>query len=139
MELQARIIQSLGIQSGTSKSGKQWQKGEIIVETPGQYPKKVKLSNMKEAQAFASLPVGYDCKFYVEVSSNEFNGRWYTEVNCYKWEFPQPVQTAPAQPYPQQPQPVQQTYQQTAPYGQQPVQQQLPGMPQPQIQSEMPF
>ena len=100
MEIKGRVIQSLGVQKGTSKAGKEWSKASIIVETDGQYPKKVALDNMKNAEEFGKLPVGSAGIFHIEVESREFNGRWYTSVNCWKWEVATPTQQpqqAPAQ------------------------------------------
>lgn len=86
MELKGKVIQNFGIQSGTSKAGKQWSKASIVIETEGQFPKKVALDNLKNAEEFAKLAVGSMGTFNIEISSNEFNGRWYTSVNCWKWE-----------------------------------------------------
>ena len=92
MEIKGRVIQSLGVQKGTSKAGKEWSKASVIIETDGQYPKKVALDNMKNAEEFAKLAVGTEGVFYIEVESREFNGRWYTSVNCWKWEVATPIQ-----------------------------------------------
>ncbi|MFN7012690.1 MAG: DUF3127 domain-containing protein, partial [Bacteroidia bacterium] len=40
MELTAKLIQLLPVQTGQGKNGP-WKKQEIIVETPGQYSKKL--------------------------------------------------------------------------------------------------
>lgn len=85
MELKAKVIQSLGIQSGTSKAGNAWSKAEIIVEYGDKYPKKVKLSHMKRVEEFAALPVDSEVTFQIDLESREFNGRWYTEANCFAW------------------------------------------------------
>ena len=92
MEIKGRVIQSLGVQKGTSKAGKEWSKASVIIETDGQYPKKVALDNMKNAEEFGKLPVGSTGVFHIEVESREFNGRWYTNVNCWKWEVATPTQ-----------------------------------------------
>lgn len=87
MEIKGKIIQNLGIQSGTTKAGKQWSKATVLIETEGLYPKKVVLDNLKNAEEFSKLAVGSVGTFHVELSSNEYNGRWYTSVNCWKWEL----------------------------------------------------
>ena len=50
MEIKAKVLQSLPMEGGTSKSGNAWQKASLIVETTEnpQYPKKIKISNMKK-------------------------------------------------------------------------------------------
>ena len=101
MEVKGKIIKNLGVQSGTSKSGKNWSKATIILEYgDAQYPKQVALDNLKNAEEFAKLAVGTEGVFHIEVESREFNGRWYTSVNCWKWEVATPTQQpqqAPAQ------------------------------------------
>lgn len=96
MEIKGKIIQNLGIQSGTSKAGKAWSKASILIETEGQYPKKVVLDNLKNADEFGKLTIGSTGTFHIEINSNEYNGRWYTSVNCWKWEVDTPqAPTAP--------------------------------------------
>lgn len=94
MEIKGRIVANLGVQKGTSNAGKDWAKATIIIETEGQYPKKVALNNMKNAEAFGILAIGTEGVFQIEVESREFNGRWYTSVNCWKWDI---AQQPPAQ------------------------------------------
>lgn len=103
MELTARVIQSLGVTSGVSKAGNPWQKGGLVVETEGQYPKKIMLSNMKSAEEFARLPIGALVKFGIDLESREFNGKWYTNVNAFSFQLLE-GQQPPQQPY-TQPQP----------------------------------
>ncbi len=73
------------MQTGISRSGKDWSKATLIVETITQYPKKVAISNMKRAAEFNALPAGTIATFDVELESREYNGRWYTEVGCWSW------------------------------------------------------
>lgn len=89
MNISGTVIQSLGIQSGVSKSGKEWKRAEVLIETTenSQYPKKVKLANMKDAEKFAMLTPGAEGVFFVEVESREWQGKWYTDVNCWKWNI----------------------------------------------------
>lgn len=104
MEIKGKVVANLGVQNGTSKAGKNWAKATVVIEYGDQYPKKVALDNMKNADSFGALPVGTEGTFHIEVESREFNGRWYTSVNCWKWET---TQQAPAQSS----QPVQQDWQ----------------------------
>ena len=43
MQLTAKLIEVLAIQIGQGKNG-EWKKQDIIVETDGQYPKKICIS-----------------------------------------------------------------------------------------------
>lgn len=98
MEIKGKVIEILPIQEGVSNAGRSWQKASLIVETTEnpQYPKKIKISNMKNAEAFSKLAVGSEVTFKVEIESREYNGRWYTEINCWGWDVQQ-VPQAPAQ------------------------------------------
>lgn len=102
MEIKGKVVQVLPVEGGTSRSGNQWSKASLIVEVAEnpQYPKKIKISNMKNADAFSKLAVCAEVTFKVEIESREFNGRWYTEVNCWGWDVATPTQQpqqAPAQ------------------------------------------
>lgn len=105
MELNGKIIKVLPLESGVGKqSGKEWKRATLIVEYgEGQYPKQVAISNMKNADAFAALAVGTTGTFHIEPTSREFNGKYYTNVDCWKWEVEQAQQVAPT---PITPQPV---------------------------------
>lgn len=98
MEIKGKVVANLGVQKGTSKAGKDWAKATIIIETEGQYPKKIALDNLKNTDSFGALAVGTEGTFYIEIKSCEFNGRWYTSVNCWKWEISQQAPTQPPQP-----------------------------------------
>lgn len=110
MEIRARVVQKLPTESGTSKNGNQWCKASLIAETEGQYSKKIKISNMKNADAFSKIAIGTEVTFKVEIESREYNGRWYTEVTCWGWDAtqddtitPQPATTTAHERAPQQP------------------------------------
>lgn len=104
MEIKGKVLQSLPLEGGTSKAGKEWKKASLIVEVAEnpQYPKKIKISNMKNADAFSKLAVGTEATFKVEIESHEFNGRWFTSVNCWKWDVGQYAATQQPAPEPAQ-------------------------------------
>ena len=55
MQLTARLVQLLPLQSGTGKNG-QWKKQDIIVETEATYPKKVCISVWGDKIETAGVP-----------------------------------------------------------------------------------
>lgn len=104
MELKAKVKQVLPVERGVSKkSGEEWSKATLIVEYGGdRYPKQVALFNFKNADEFANLPLGSEHTFSINIESREFNGRWYTSVECWKWtSASQPQQAAPPAAAPQ--------------------------------------
>ncbi len=83
MEVKGKVIQLLALQTGMGKKG-QWKKQEFILETPGQYPKKVCLSLWGDKIDQFALTVGDQVTVAVELESREYNGRWYTEARAWK-------------------------------------------------------
>lgn len=85
MQLTAKLIQLLPLQTGTGKNG-QWKKQDIIVETEGQYPKKVCVSIWGDKINESLLVVGSMLSISFDVESREYNGRWYTDVKAWRVE-----------------------------------------------------
>ena len=84
MELQGKVIQFLGETSGTSKAGNPWKKIEWVVETFGNYPKKVKIHAFGERADSINLEPGKDYSLSIDIESREFQGRWYTDVSVFR-------------------------------------------------------
>jgi hypothetical protein len=85
MQLTARLVQLLPLQTGTGKNG-QWKKQDIIVETDATYPKKICVSIWGDKIDAGQLQAGNMLKIDFDVESREFNGRWYTDVKAWKIE-----------------------------------------------------
>ena len=95
MEITGKVALVLPIASGTSKSGNAWQKREFVIQTAGQYPKKVCLQLFGE-RVNECPSEGDDVKVSFDAESREFNGRWYTQLNAWKVEKQYAQPTAPA-------------------------------------------
>ena len=86
MQLTARLLQLLPLQTGQGKNGP-WKKQDIIVETIGsQYPKKVCISIWGDKVDASLLREGATLTISFDVESREYNGRWYTDVKAWKVE-----------------------------------------------------
>lgn len=94
MQLTAKLAQVLPLQTGTGRNG-EWKKQDIIVETEGQYPKKVCISIWGDKINSAQLQVGAMLNISFDVESREYNGRWYTDVKAWRVE-PASAGAAPA-------------------------------------------
>ena len=131
MEIEGKIILDLGLQSGVSKAGNQWKKKEWVLETFGQYPRKVKFHVFGDRVDTLDIQVGNSYTLSVDVESREFNERWYTDVSCYA---ARPYMPGGAQPgYQQQGTYPQQGYPQQGGYPQQQY------APQPQYAPQQPY
>jgi hypothetical protein len=85
MEIQGKLIQVLPIESGTSKSGKDWTQQTIIVETGDQYPKKIAIqcaSNLMDK--IKDYQIGHTITCQVNIESRESGGKWYTSIKAWK-------------------------------------------------------
>lgn len=85
MQLSAKLVQLLPLQTGTGKNG-QWKKQDIIVETESQYPKKICVSVWGDKIDSSQLQPGTLLKIDFDVESREYNGRWYTDIKAWKIE-----------------------------------------------------
>lgn len=86
MQLIAKLTQLLPLQTGTGKNG-EWKKQDIIVETDGQYPKKVCISIWGDKINESQLIVGNSLVIDFDIESREFSGRWYTDLKAWKIEL----------------------------------------------------
>lgn len=86
MELKAKLVQLLPLQTGSGKNG-EWKKQDIIVETLGsQFPKKICISIWGDKADTNILQIGNELNISFDVESREYNGRWYTDVKAWKVE-----------------------------------------------------
>lgn len=84
MELEGKMIQFLGETGGTSKAGNPWKKKEWLIETLGQFPKKVKVQCFGERSDSINMIEGQAYRMSVDLESREYNGRWYTDVSIFR-------------------------------------------------------
>ena len=83
MEINGKIIELLPVKSGESANGT-WRKQEYILETEGQYPKKVCFMAWGDKIDEFGIKQGDNLVVSVDLESREFNGRWYTDVKAWK-------------------------------------------------------
>lgn len=92
------------MQSGISKAGNNWKKREWVLETFGNYPRKVKFHVFGDRSDTIGIEVGNTYRLSFDLESREFNGRWYTDVSVFAATPSDGTGAAPAPAYPQQPQ-----------------------------------
>ena len=99
MELEGKIARKLNVQTGTSARGT-WAKQEFILEIQeGNFPSQVCMNVWGEDKVkdLERYQVGDKVKVSINLSSREYNGRWYTDVRA--WRIEPAGQAAPAQDY----------------------------------------
>jgi len=112
MEIEGNVLKILPEQKGESKKGNTWRKQDFILETQGQYPKKVCITIWGDKIEQFQLNEGEQVKAYIDIESREFNSRWYTDVKAWNLEktsagvtndYPSDIPPPPPPPEDQQP------------------------------------
>ena len=88
MEIEGRIARKLSVQTGTSARGA-WSKQEFILEyQEGNFPSQICMNVWGEDKVrdLEKYQVGDKVKVSFNLSSREFNGRWYTDVRAWRIE-----------------------------------------------------
>lgn len=88
LELEGRIARKLGVQTGTSARGA-WSKQEFVFEyQEGNFPTQVCMNVWGEdkVRELDKYQVGDKVKIAFNLSSREYNGRWYTDVRAWRIE-----------------------------------------------------
>ena len=86
MDIQGIITEILPIKSGVGKSGKEWKSQDYILQTEGQYPKKICFSAFGDKIEEFDIKVGDSLKALIDIDAHEYQGRWYNAVRAYKIE-----------------------------------------------------
>ena len=82
MEIQGTITHVLDTRTGSGQKG-DWTVYNYVLETSGQYPKQIAFEVFNTDHG---LQVGDTIKAQIDLSTREYNGKWYTSVKAHKVE-----------------------------------------------------
>ena len=88
LEIEGRIAQKLNVQTGTSSRGA-WSKQEFVIEyQEGNFPTQLCMNvwGDDKVRELDKYQVGDKVKISFNLSSREYNGRWYTDVRAWRIE-----------------------------------------------------
>ena len=88
LEIEGRIARKLNVQTGTSSRGA-WYKQEFVIEyQEGNFPSQICMNVWGEDKVrdLEKYQVGDKVKISFNLSSREYNGRWYTDVRAWRIE-----------------------------------------------------
>ena len=85
VQLTGEVVEILEEKSGESQNGP-WRKQDFILETDGQYPRKVCITQWGDRIEEFDVQEGETLTVHVDIESREFKGKWYTDVKAWKVE-----------------------------------------------------
>ena len=88
LEIEGAIIRMLDVQNGVSARGP-WSKQEFVIEyQEGNFPTQICLNVWGEDKVkdLGRFNIGDRVKISFNLSSREYNGRWYTDVRAWRIE-----------------------------------------------------
>lgn len=99
MEIQGKVIAILEPQRFvSSKNGKEYVTTVFVIETPGQYPKKVAMKVMGEDKfKQMGIVMGGTYNVSFDVESREWQGKWFTECQAWRTQRMDGTQEQPQQ------------------------------------------
>ncbi|MDX1567063.1 MAG: DUF3127 domain-containing protein [Longimicrobiales bacterium] len=91
LQITGTVTQVLEEQSGESARGP-WRKQDFILETEGQYPREVCITQWGEKIEDFDVQEGETLTVHIDIESREYKGRWYTDVKAWRVERARPQQ-----------------------------------------------
>jgi len=85
MEISGKLVKILDLEEGTSKSGKDWQKQSIVIDTGEDFNNLVCVSAFgeKNLSSLSKLEEGMDVTVLCNIYSREYNGKYYHNIDGY--------------------------------------------------------
>jgi len=95
VELKGKLIQKLAPESGESQKGK-WEKQQFVIETDEQFPRKICIAVWNDKVTMLEhVAEGDSLTVFANISSREFNTKWYTDVVAWRIERESDEGTSP--------------------------------------------
>lgn len=87
MRIEGKLIKIFDLETGVSKAGKEWKKQSILIEQNTEYNKELVISYFGDnVNKILQKEIGDNLSCSVNLSSREFNGRWYHNIDGWTCE-----------------------------------------------------
>ena len=84
--IKGRVVAVPPMATGEGQRGA-WKRQTVVIEfQDGRYTSKLALDNSFKADEFAKLRPGQVVTCHYDVTSREYQGRYYHSVTCFEWE-----------------------------------------------------
>ena len=86
LAIKGKLVKKLDVESGTSKAGKEWKKQSFLVNTGAQYNPEVcfQLFGDDKIQMLDGVNDGDELEVSFNISSREYNGRYFHNIDAWK-------------------------------------------------------
>lgn len=85
MDIQGKVLQVLPEQRFNGKNGELVRNSFVIEVSNGNYPKRLKFDVLKEESwKKMGVRVGANVQVSFDIDSREWNGKWFTSLNCWR-------------------------------------------------------
>ena len=75
MKIKGKLVKKMDVETGTSKSGKDWKK-QLCLQIFGS----------EKVESIEKLKIGKEYDFSINIISREYKGKYYTNIDCWKVE-----------------------------------------------------
>ena len=85
MEVKGTLVKKLPVEGGISKSEKVWKKQTVVIDTGAEYNPEIAVTAFGEEKLndLDKLSVGDEVLIKCNVSSREYNGRYFHNIDGY--------------------------------------------------------
>ena len=97
MEVKGTLVKKLPVEGGISKSEKQWKKQTVVIDTGAEYNPEIAVTAFgdEKLKDLDKLSVGDEVLIKCNVSSREYNGKYFHNIDGY-WFAKKTPETAMA-------------------------------------------
>ena len=85
MEVKGKLVKMLNLETGVSKSGKEWQKQTVVIDTGEEFNNLIAVSAFGEEKIkdLNKLQEGMTVSILCNVYSREYKGKYYHNIDGY--------------------------------------------------------
>ena len=88
LDTKGKVVKVLEVESGTSKAGKEWKKQGFVINNDNEFNPEICFSVFGEdkLQMVSELKVGEEVTVHFNLSSREFNSKYYHSIDAWRIE-----------------------------------------------------
>ena len=82
MKIKGKLVKKMDVETGTSKSGKDWKKQLVLIDTGADYNPEICLQifGSEKVETIEKLKIGKEYDFSINIISREYKGKYYTTL-----------------------------------------------------------